>query len=247
MVDFHRYYLEFLGASDQELEEGQRVFPCELRAKPESDLSFRIHDLIVAEYRHTLIHSISPHLEEGYRPVAPEEPSDDLIARVDDAFFSICPYQHYRISEWYRYSINHGFEDEPDVVALDHSYRELIEESRRTRRGRLYRDWIWEKAYSPLLEEGGVFAIVEDRRIVSQSSAGDIPAGAANIDVWTHEDYRGQGYGSKCVRQAVNWCIRNDRVPIYLVVTSNTGSIRLAEDLGFTRFAREIRTSVPTS
>jgi len=247
LTGFHSYYLEFLGASDQKLEAGQRVFPSELRSKPDSELSFNIHDLIVAEYQDTLIHSINPNLENSYRPVAPSEPSDDLFAQVDDAFFGISPYGHYWISEWYRYSISHGFDDDPDVVVLNHSHRELIEESKKARRGKLYRNWIWEKAYSPLLSEGRVFALVKDGKIVSRSSASDIPSGAANIDIWTHEDYRRQGYGSKCVRQVVNWCIKNDRSPVYLASTSNTASIRLAEELGFTRFAREIRTSATVS
>jgi GNAT superfamily N-acetyltransferase len=247
LIDFHRYYLEFLEASDQKLEAGQRVFPSELRSKPDSELSFKIHDLIVAEYQDTLIHSINPSLEHRYRPVAPSEPSEELLAQVDDAFFSISPYGHYWISEWYRYSISQGFDDDPDVVVLNHSHRELIEESRKTRRGKLYGNWLWEKAYFPMLSEGRVFAVVKDGKILSRSSAGDIPIGAANIDIWTHEDYRRQGYGSKCVRQVVNWCIKNDRVLVYLVSASNTVSIRLAEELGFTRFAREIRTSAIVS
>lgn len=247
MIDFHHYYLEFLGASDQKLEAGQRVFPSELRSKPDSELSFNVHDLIVAEYQDTLIHSINPSRADSYRHVAPAEASDNLLAHVDDAFFSISPYGHYWISEWYRYSISNGFDDDPDVVVLNHSHRELIEESRKARRGRLYRNWIWEKAYSSLLSEGRVFAMVKNGKIVSRSSASDIPSGAANIDIWTHEDYRRQGYGSKCVRQVVNWCIKNDRLPIYLASTSNTASIRLAEELGFTRFSREIRTSAIVS
>lgn len=247
MTDFHNYYLEFLGASDKMLELGQRVFPSGLRCKPQSELSYNIHDLIVAEYQDTLIHSINPTLVDSYRSLAPVEVSGDLFAQVDDAFFSISPYGHYWISEWCRYSISHGFTDDPDVEVLNHSHRELLEESRKTRRGRLYRNWIWEKAYSPLLSEGSVFAIVKDGKIVSKSSASDIPSGAANIDVWTHEDHRRQGFGSKCVRQVVNWCIKNDRVPVYLVSTGNTASIKLAEELGFTRYAREIRTSVTVS
>lgn len=247
MIDFHRYYLDFLGASDKKLEAGQRVFPSELRSKPDSEFSFNVHDLIVSHYRDTLIHSINPDLEESYRSVAPTEPSDSLLAQADDAFFRISPYGYYWISEWCRYSIGNGFDDDTDVVVLDHSHRKLIEESKRGRRGRLFRDWIWERTYSPLLSEGRFFAVVKDGKIVSRSSASNLPFGAANIDIWTHEDYRRQELGSKCVRQAVNWCIRNDRVPVYLVSMSNNASIRLAEELGFTRFTREVRTSAVVS
>jgi GNAT superfamily N-acetyltransferase len=243
MKDFHQYYLEFLGATEEQLKAGQRVFPSELRSRPDAELSFNKHDLIVAEYGDALIHSITPQMEARYRQVAPVESSDNLLSEVDDAFFQVSPYGYYWISEWYRYSTDRGFDEDTDVMVLDCSQRAMIEGSLSVGRGKLYTNRTWDRVYAPMLLEGRMFAIVRDGRILSRSTVADNPCGGANIEVSTHESFRRRGLGSRCVRQAVNWCVRNHRVPVYLVSVSNTASIRLAEELGFTKFSHEIRTS----
>lgn len=238
------FYLKYLGVNEQALTSGERVFSSNLRGKPESEFSMNVHDLIASIYNETLIHSINQDLAEDYRPFAPGQLSDDLIEQVDDAFFQICKYRYYWISEWFRYSTDSSFDISPDVTLLTVSHRDMIEARNRARRGKLFRNLVWEKTYSQLLLDGRIMAVIKNGKIVSYSSVTDLPYGGANIAVWTHEEHRKRGYGAMCVRQAVNWCGENNRVPIYLVSSTNVASIRLADKLGFERFAREIRTTV---
>ena len=241
--EFHKYYLQFLGAEDHLLDTGQRVFTSLLRSKPETESSYKVHDLLVSVYQDRIIHSVNPALAEKYRSVAPPNSSADLHRQVDDAFFRISPYKSYWISEWYRYSINNGFREDTDVVQLDHSHRDLIEEPRKAFRGKLFLERNWERVYSPALSDGRFFGVVKDGKLVSRSLVSELSPKAMNIEVSTRDEYKRQGYASKCVRQAVNWCLSNNRVPVYLVSASNSPSFRLAEGLGLKRQAREIRTS----
>lgn len=246
MSRIDEFYLKYLGVNEEELALGERIFSSPFRGKPESELTLTIHDLIVSDYEGTLIHSVNQNMINDYRSSAPRQVSDDLIEKVDDAFFRACKYRYYWISEWLRYSIDVSFEVNQDVTTLTSNHREQIEARRNVRRGHLFRDRVWEKVYYPLLQEGRMMAVIKDGVIVSHSSVIDLPFGAANIAVWTHQEHRKNGYAAMCVRQAVNWCNENNRIPIYLVSSSNTASIGLAEKLGFKRFSREIRTTANT-
>lgn len=247
MNKIEEFYLNYLGVNAHELASGARVFSSDLRGKPESELTCNVHDLIVSVFNKTLIHSVNPDMITGYRPLAPRHVSDHLVELVDDAFFKICKYRYYWISEWFRYSTDKSHAVSQDVTVLTSDHREMIEARKQVRRGSLFRDRVWEKTYSPLLLEGRLMAVIRDNKIVSYSSVTYLPFGAANITVWTDKEYRKMGYGANCVMQAVNWCEDNNRIPIYLVSSSNVASIRLAEKLGFNRFASEIRTTVNTS
>lgn len=239
-----KFYLKYLGANEKALAAGESIFSSDLRGRPESEMTRNVHDLIVSEFRGMLIHSVNQDMLEDYRKLAPENPSDDLLEKVDDAFFQVCGYEYYWISDYFRYSLDSFFEENTDVTVLTADDRKMIENRRKVERGRLFLGNIWEKVWLPLLSEGRYMAVIRDGRIVSCSTVTDLPYNASNIAVWTHEDHRNRGYGSNCVKKAVNWCLQNRRIPIYLVSSTNTASIGLAEKLGFERFAREIRTSV---
>lgn len=243
MSNFHQYFLEYMGANDDLLGRGERIFPSATRVSPESSGSYSLHHLIVAEYNGMLIHSIAPEYLAEYKKVAPQETSDELLEQVDDAFFSVNHKRYYRIREMLRYTIDHPFEEESMVTVLGPEHRDLIQAAQ-NRRGSRIREWMWNRSKLPLLKEGRVLSVISDGRIVSRSNIIDMLFSAVNIDVWTHEDYRRKGYGMMCVKQAVNWCLRNDRVPVYLVHTANTPSVDLAENLGFSRMTREIQTLI---
>lgn len=238
------FYLNYLGVNAQELASGKRVFSSDLRGKPESELTVSVHDLIVSVFCKTLIHSVNPDMITGYRPFAPGQVTDNLIELVDDAFFKICKHRYYWISEFFRYSTDISYDVTRDVTVLTSGDREMIEARKQVRRGSLFRDRVWKRSFSPLLLEGRKMAVIKDGKIVSCSTVIDLPFGAANIAVWTHQEHRKRGYGANCVMQAVNWCKDNNRIPVYLVSSSNIASVGLAEKLGFSRFASEIRTTV---
>ena len=243
MNDFHRFFLEYMGADEKALHSGERVFHSAVRTSPETPFDFNRHHLIVAEYNGMLIHSIARELISGYISSAPQQTSDKLLEQVDDAFFSVNRGRYYRIREMFRYTVNHGYEEEPQVTILTPEHREMIFATS-GRRGADVQEWLWQKNVLPLVKEGRRLAVIRDGKIVASSNVIDLPFSAANIDVWTHKDHRRKGYGSMCVKQAVNWCIKNDRIPVYLVHTTNERSVNLADSLGFQRMSREIQTVI---
>lgn len=83
------------------------------------------------------------------------------------------------------------------------------------------------------------FVVIEDDQIASVAKISDIDHLGGNIAVYTNPKYRGKGYGKMVVDACVNWCNQHGVVPIYLVVTENTPSIKLAESLGFETFSTE--------
>lgn len=56
-------------------------------------------------------------------------------------------------------------------------------------------------------------------------------------DIWTKEEYRGKGLASSAIEYAISLKEFKDTIFWYVVETSNTDSIRLAEKHGFTAWA----------
>jgi len=242
LSNIDEFYLKYLGANHEKLASGQSVFSSPFLGQPEFELSQTVHDLIVSIYGDVLIHSINQRMINRYRDFAPREISEKLVEQVDNAFFKTSKYNYYWISEWFRYSISSSFDNLADITVLAKNHRAMFEARRPKRRGRLFKDQLWEKTYLPLIENGRMMAVIKDGKIASFSTVTDLPFGGANIAVVTYPEFRKKGYGAKCVKKAVNWCNENNRIPIYLVSSSNASSIGLAEKLGFKRFSREIRT-----
>jgi predicted GNAT family acetyltransferase len=61
--------------------------------------------------------------------------------------------------------------------------------------------------------------------------------GIAHISVVTHPDFRSQGFGRSAVAHLGERTIRAGLLPQYRTLESNQASIRLAESLGFQRYA----------
>lgn len=54
------------------------------------------------------------------------------------------------------------------------------------------------------------------------------------IAVYTHPDYRRRGWGRSVVSSMVNYLMENGRIPLYVASQSNTPSLHLAQQIGFT-------------
>ncbi len=57
----------------------------------------------------------------------------------------------------------------------------------------------------------------------------------ADTGVLVDSQYRGKGYGKAIVGKDVSWCLERGVVPMYVVRTANTKSIKLVEGLGYDR------------
>ena len=62
----------------------------------------------------------------------------------------------------------------------------------------------------------------------------------AHISVVTHPAYRGRGYGRGVVAHLAATALQAGLIPQYRTLDSNTGSIRIAEALGFERYATSV-------
>ncbi len=83
---------------------------------------------------------------------------------------------------------------------------------------------------------------------VTRTSLGDVASWAAvklkdehvwEIAVTTEEAYRGRGLAKSVVSAATEYILAEGRVPLYTHDEANPASGRVAQALGFTRFARE--------
>jgi len=240
---FREYYLEYMGVDPVQLEHGERVFPSIQRVKPESGLSHSRHHLIVSLREGTLIHSVAPALLPAYREVAPASFGPDIQKHVDDAFASVYPGRFYNIRRMLRFSTERLFPPDPEVCTLTEDDRDLVM-NRMSQRGEKVRERFWHSAMLPMIRDGRMLSVVREGSELARSNVTLLPCGSANIDVWTRPDMRRRGLGAAVVRQAVNWCLLNGQVPIYLVHRENTPSVNLALSLGMEMKADEVQTVV---
>jgi RimJ/RimL family protein N-acetyltransferase len=243
VADFQRFYLEYMGADREMLQQGQSVFPSIHRVEPESSLSYVYHHLIVSLFEDRLVHSIAPALFPDYREIAPTGEFEGLLQTVDDAFASVYRGKFYRIRSMLRYSTGNIYPPDPSIRALTQEDRDMAMDRMRDR-GSIVREKFWQNTLLPMIRQGRVLSAIVDGTEVSRSNVTDLPCGAANIDIWTHPGYRGKGFGKAVVRQAVNWCLLNGKVPVYVVSPENKPSLRLAESIGLVRKTTEIQTVV---
>lgn len=243
MGGFREYYLEYMGISPDPMDPGQRIFPSIHRVKPENRLSHSRHHLIVSLWEGEMIHSVAPALLPAYREIAPESFGPDIQKHVDDAFASVYPGRFYRIRRMLRFSTERLYPPDPEVRTLTEDDRGLVMK-RMSERGEKVREKFWHTALLPMIREGRMLSVTDGGDELARSSVSLLPCGSANIDVWTRPDVRRQGLGASVVRQAVNWCLLNDRVPVYLAHRQNTPSVNLAKSLGMEMKADEVQTVV---
>jgi len=64
--------------------------------------------------------------------------------------------------------------------------------------------------------------------------------GIAHISIVTHPEYRGRGYGRGAVAHLMGRTLAAGLIPQYRTLDANTASIRIAESLGFERYATSV-------
>lgn len=60
--------------------------------------------------------------------------------------------------------------------------------------------------------------------------------GIADIGIVIDQNQRGNGFGKAMLIHEVNWCLKNNVIPMYVVLESNKPSTRLVQSLGFEKF-----------
>lgn len=238
-MNFNQHYKKYLGINS---ECNERMLSCKQR--DEMFCFYFKQILIISKFNNTNYYSIAPQfydfLKNQLEPKSFSAEFDELLFEIDDVFCEIL--DRYQISKYLRLSNpNKPSKETPfsqDVCILDetnkHLYFKLLGE-----RGKKFKEKQWIKRQKLILEKR-YFLIIENNAIAAYSFLSDINNGGANIVVVTLPKYRKKGYGKALVSKAIEWCMNNDKIPIYLVNQNNTASINLANSLGFKTMSEEI-------
>ena len=239
MRNFKIHYENFLGINDKNSE---NLISCNQRDKI---FCFNYNQiLIVSNLNDKLYYSISP---KYYSKFQKDFNLDKNIDNFDNIFFDVDDYfvnilEKYQITKYYRLS-NPNIVDtnlkcfyKIEVLSDNNKklYFKLIGE-----RGQKFKETRWINRQK-LIEEKRYFIIVENDEIAAYSFISDIDYEGANIGVVTIPKYRRKGYGKALVSKAIEWCNKNEVIPIYLVNQQNDASVKLAKSLGFKVMSKEI-------
>ena len=239
MRNFDNHYMNFIGITNENCES---LISCKQRDKI---FCFNFNQiLIVSNYNDKLYYSISPkfyskfqndfNLDENVKNFA------NIFCDVDDYF--VCNLEKYQITKYYRLS-------NPNKVDTNLKFYNKIENLKDSNkdlyfkligeRGQKFKETRWINRQE-LIKEKRYFIIVENNEIAAYSFISDIDFEGANIGVVTMPKYRKKGYGKALVSKAIEWCNKNEFIPIYLVNQQNDASIKLAKSVGFKVMANEI-------
>ncbi len=243
MIDFQKYYKAYLGINENSSE---KIFSSDRRDELFS-LIYKQY-LIMSKIEEDTYYSIAPKFyekfKESFKQFQDLKNMDEILYEIDDTF---CEYiDNYTISKYYRFSNPNRLKVEAnlssEVVALSDSHKELYFKLMGIR-GNKFKEKQWEKR-KYLINDERYFILIQNNEIAAYSIISDIDYGGANIVVVTFPKYRKKGYGRAVVAKSVEWCYRNDLIPVYLVNQLNIASINLAKSLGFELKAEEIIVSV---
>lgn len=86
---------------------------------------------------------------------------------------------------------------------------------------------------SNFIENGIGFCVVHNGKVISECTSIFSSQDFAEIDIVTHEDYRGKGLAAIIANTFIEHCLKNSVTPKWDCDVSNYSSIKLAEKLGF--------------
>lgn len=107
-------------------------------------------------------------------------------------------------------------------------------------------DWIYEY-FDEMVAGGGTFVRYADGRIVSCADAPGMPYMAdrvQEIGVATLPEYRGSGFGLEVCAAAARAHVENGKCPLWSAAWDNAASHRLAQKVGFARYADAVMLSL---
>lgn len=241
MNKYDAYYNNYLCINEDDLKNNITIFPCPQRDKP-LNLVF-INNLIVSKIDNKMVFSISPKFyTEFCKYIEKVEitniDDNNFLMAIDDFFADYL--ENYSIRRMYRLTVNEDqfryppHFDKVMTISDKDEYLKLL-----GTRGRKYKEKQWQKR-KRIIQDGCFFTIFENNELASRAVISDIDFNGANIVVVTHPKYRQRGYGKAVVAKTVEWCVKNNKIPIYWVASSNIPSIKLAKNLGFQVKSKEM-------
>ncbi|OMC83306.1 GNAT family N-acetyltransferase [Viridibacillus sp. FSL H8-0123] len=136
---------------------------------------------------------------------------------------------------WYTFTYDHKkqFQDE-SPLASEYSIKRIDEElinSSSEYNGNYYKEY-W-GSVSNFIEKGFGYCILHKGRVVSECTSIFSSLQFSEMDIETHEDYRGQGLAAINAKAFINHCLENNIMPHWDCDILNNASIKLAGKLGF--------------
>ena len=101
--------------------------------------------------------------------------------------------------------------------------------------------------FESVVDHHYAYGVFQDRKLVSATDAPDIPYMSDLIvepGINTLQGYRRRGYGRIAAGAMVDYLLKNGKVPIWSCRASNQASSRLAESIGYVRFADILSLSI---
>lgn len=230
MIGFDEYYSKFLGIDKELLAQGKRVFLSEYRDKPLNKKYF--YPFIISNYYGQLVCSVS----NKYFNIADKyfDGTEESISTIVDELKQID--QSFRVRKMHRFSYNI---DKNNGILVEYRAIPLTEESIKNIELKAISHEEYIRRNKEALDLGLEYVVTKDNRIASRAFISDIYINAGNIVVFTKEEYRNNGYGKDVVKGCIEWCLKKDILPIYLVEDSNKPSLSIPPALNFTKQADE--------
>jgi RimJ/RimL family protein N-acetyltransferase len=123
---------------------------------------------------------------------------------------------------------------EKDLFVSDYFIRKINEDliTNSTEFNEDYYKEYW-GSVSNFIKNGFGYCILRKGKVVSECTSIFSSPQFSEIDIATHEDYRGQGLASIIAKTFIDHCLENDIIPRWDCDLFNKSSIKLAEKLGF--------------
>ncbi|GKX29491.1 hypothetical protein SH1V18_19710 [Vallitalea longa] len=221
MFRFDEYYLGYLGINSSNIMKNIIVVKSEYREMPLNGKY--LYPIIFVEYNRYIVCSCSYEFFNICK-----DKFDGTIESIYSIFKVLNQNgNYYRLRKMRKYSIDEITSIKYYTVA--NTLTEDIIRSLSFNTNINIEDYIIRK--KAILLEKRQFVIIKYNRIASTAFISDIYNGGGNIVVFTNDDYKRHGYGKEVVKACINWCVKNNIIPIYLVEESNSSSIKLAESL----------------
>lgn len=234
---FNRYYLNYLGISIQDLNNGKVVFGCSQRNKPINTDHFQY--LIMTNMVGINTFSIVPTIYNDFlNYILPYKDLDSMELPQILKFFFDKKFEKYSVRKMSRMTLESSLihNETMEIVVkltkeilMDHLHGESEEVKNR----------IWLRKKEEVIQ-GRQYVILQDHKIVSYCKISDINYCGGNLVVYTSDKCRCKGYGKAVVTEAIKWCKENEVIPVYWVDQNNMPSVALAKGLGLQMKAEEI-------
>lgn len=238
-MDYSEYYRSYLNINTELLSKGQFLFSSPQRNMP--ICFYYYHYIILSSYNSKSIISVAPQFYDFFR----DENLRSEFIKKDSNILNILrnKFKDFNIREMQRMGLFSdlylNYDNKHKVIQLEAKDKEIYFNTLSSITDNKIKEEKW-NLRKKQIDEGRMFVIIDEGKIISHAVISDINYNGGNISVWTSENYTKKGCGKSVAAEAIKWCVKNGVLPVYLVEKGNDASIKIAESLGFKTIYDEI-------